>query len=432
MRIAYLVSRYPAISHTFILREVLALRRLGAEIETFSVRRTDPHELLSAADREAFATTETIVPPRPLKLAADHAAALVSKPLRYAATLLLALRLSPPGARGVLWQVFYFVEAIALWRRCEQRDVRHVHAHFANVATDVALLAAEFGGERWSWSFTMHGSAEFYDVARHRLREKVERADLVVCISHFSRSQLMGFVTEDHWPKLRMVHCGVDPEAFRPVGERNSYGGPTRILHVGRLVQVKGHAILLHALAELARCGLDITATLVGDGPKRTELEQLAEGLGIAEKVTFTGSVGQDEIRSYYAAADIFCLPSFAEGVPVVLMEAMASGLPVVATRVTGIPELVEAGVSGLLATPGRTDEIAAALRRLAESPELRTSMGRAGRGHVIAEFELSRSAEKLGEIFGGLLRETPDRVDHEASGMLAYPAQAAGAPVAH
>jgi glycosyltransferase involved in cell wall biosynthesis len=112
-------------------------------------------------------------------------------------------------------------------------------------------------------------------------------------------------------------------------------------------------------------------------------------------------------------------------------MEAMASGLPVVATRVTGIPELVEAGVSGLLATPGRTDEIAAALRRLAESPELRTSMGRAGRGHVIAEFELSRSAEKLGEIFGGLLRETPDRVDHEASGMLAYPAQAAGAPVA-
>jgi glycosyltransferase involved in cell wall biosynthesis len=258
MRIAYLVSRYPAISHTFILREVLALRRLGAEIETFSVRRTDPHELLSTADREAFATTETIVPPRPLKLAADHAAALVSKPLRYTATLLLALRLSPPGARGVLWQVFYFVEAIALWRRCEQRDVRHVHAHFANVATDVALLAAEFGGERWSWSFTMHGSAEFYDVARHRLREKVERADLVVCISHFSRSQLMGFVTEDHWPKLRMVHCGVDPEAFRPVGERNSYGGPTRILHVGRLVQVKGHAILLHALAELARCSATV------------------------------------------------------------------------------------------------------------------------------------------------------------------------------
>ncbi len=430
MRIAYLVSRFPAISHTFILREVLALRRLGVEIETFSIRRTDPRELLSAADREAFAATDAIVAPRPLALATAHATALLSRPLRYATTLLLALRLSPPGLKGLVWQLFYFVEAIVLWHRCVQREVHHVHAHFANVATDVALLAAEFGGERWSWSFTMHGSAEFYDVARHRLPEKVERADFVVCISHFCRSQLMGFVTESHWPKLRVVRCGVDADAFSPVGGREERSGPTRVLHVGRLVQVKGQAILLEALAELVRSGLDITATLVGDGPKRAELERLATELGIAGRVTFTGSVGQDQIRSYYAAADIFCLPSFAEGVPVVLMEAMASGLPVIGTRVTGVPELVEHGVSGLLATPGRTDEIVAALRRLASAPHLRASMGEAGREQVIAEFDLRTSAEQLGEIFGELLLEAPDQVTDKAPGLLGSPARAARAPV--
>lgn len=400
MRIAYLVSRYPAISHTFILREVLALRRLGAAIETFSIRRPDTRELLSAADREAFATTDAIVPPHPLELMADHARALVMSPLRYARTLLLALALSPPGIKGMVWQLFYFAEAILLWRRCEQSGVRHIHAHFANVATDVALLAASFGGQRWSWSFTMHGSAEFYDVARHRLPQKVERADLVVCISHFCRSQLMGLVAEEHWAKLRVVRCGIDADAFRPVARPEPRGGSMRVLHVGRLVPVKGHAILLEALAELTAAGINVTATLVGDGPERANLERLAEELGLADQVTFAGSVGQDEIRSHYACADVFCLPSFAEGVPVVLMEAMASGLPVVATRVTGVPELVEEGVSGLLATPGRSDEITSALERVATAPELRASMGRAGREKVIADFDLRQSTADLHGIF--------------------------------
>ena len=408
MRIAYLVSRYPAVSHTFVLREVLALRRLGLLIDTFSVRRSRPEELLSTADREAFETTYAILPPRIGDLLRAHAIALLTRPSRYVVTLWLALRLTPGGLRGTLWQLFYFIEAVIFWHECRRRGIRHVHAHFANVAADVALLAASLGGggaDGWSWSFTMHGSSEFYDAAQNRLAKKVERASFVVCISDFCRSQLMALADEDHWPKLRKARCGVDVDAYRPGStESDDSAGATpgtaRILCVGRLTSAKGQALLIRAVAELSRRRLPVEAVFVGDGPTRAILQELAQSLGIGERVVFTGSVGQDTIRSQYAAADLFCLPSLAEGVPVVLMEAMAMGLPVVTTRIMGTPELVDDGVSGLLVSPGRVDELARALAELISAPDRREAMGRAGREKVCAEFEIEQSARRVHELF--------------------------------
>lgn len=251
----------------------------------------------------------------------------------------------------------------------------------------------------------MHGPTEFYDVGGYRLTRKMERASFVVCISDFCRSQLMCLVGAEHWPKLRKAHCGVDVDAYRPgstVSDDSADGIPetVRVLCVGRLTSEKGQAVLLRAVAELTRRRLPVELVFVGDGPTRAALQELAQSLDIGERVIFAGSVGQDTIRSHYAAADLFCLPSFAEGVPVVLMEAMAMGLPVVTTRIMGTLELVDHGVSGLLVSPGRADQLAGALAELIAAPDRREAMGRAGRKKVCAEFEIERSARRVHELF--------------------------------
>lgn len=406
MRVAYLVSRYPLVSHVFILREVLALRRAGAQIDTFTVRREAESELRSADDRDAYATTHALLPASMAALLRAHLTALALAPRRYFSTLRLAVRLRGAGARAAAWQIFYFGESALLWDECRRRGIRHVHAHHANVASDVALLAAHLGGRYWSWSFTMHGPTEFFDVREHRLPEKVELARFVVCISDYARSQLMTHVGPEHWAKLRVVHCGVDVASF-DMANRGGEHDVAEILTVGRVVAVKGQKLLIEALADLKGHGIPARLTIVGDGPELPALQSLAARLGMASHITFAGAVGQDEIRSYYARADVFALPSFAEGLPVVLIEAMAMGLPVVASRITGIPELIEEGVSGLLTAPGRGADLTSALAQLLAQPAAqRDAMGRAGREKVVAEFNLERTATQLLDIFAV---EVPD-----------------------
>jgi glycosyltransferase involved in cell wall biosynthesis len=405
--LAYLCSRYPAVSHTFVLREVAALRARGVDVRTFSIRRAEESDVLSEADREAFRTTVAVLPPRWGALAAAHLSALVRSPGAYLATLRRALDLAPRGVRGALWQLFYFTEAIQLWSDCRKQGIRHVHAHFANVGSDVALLTAAYGeragrGPR-SWSFTMHGPAEFYDVTAHRLPQKVRAASFVACISDFCRSQLMGLVPSEHWEKLHVVHCGVDPGQFTPNSSQPAGDGALRVLNVARLTERKGHAVLLDAVATLRRDGLDVRVSIVGDGPERERLGQRAASLGIADAVDLPGAVGQDRIRPYFERADLFCSPSFAEGVPVVLMEAMAMKLPVAATRVMGVPELVTDGVHGWLVQPGRADLLAEAIRSLAGDADERARMGALGRERVIAEFDVHGSAARLAELFAAV-----------------------------
>jgi colanic acid/amylovoran biosynthesis glycosyltransferase len=304
----------------------------------------------------------------------------------------------PPGARQRLWRLFYFGEAILVWGECRRRGLRHLHAHFANVGSEVALLAARFGGAGWSWSFMMHGSTELFDETPHRLPEKIRRARLVVCNSDFTRAQLMKLVGREQWQKLQVVRCGIDAGAFST--RRRGTPGPLHVLTVARLVPGKGHALLLEALAKLRSRGVKADATFVGDGPERAGLERLVEELGLERQVRFAGAVGQDELPRWYERADAFCLPTLAEGLGVVLMEAMAAGLPVVSTRVMGVPEVVEDGSTGLLVAPGRADELADALERLAASRELRERLGRHGRLRVEREFDVDAAAARLADLF--------------------------------
>jgi glycosyltransferase involved in cell wall biosynthesis len=405
-RVAYLAGHYVTPSHTFIVREVRALRGLGVEVETFSIWPSAPHQLLSEGDRAEAAATFSILPLRPGETIRSQLAALRASPRAYAGLVTRALGLAPAGLRGRLLAASWTVEALILWRQMRRRGITHVHAHLNGTGPAVALLRTEFAnhvdGSRGahSWSLTVHGPTEFYEVTGEALPEKVRSASFAVCISDFGRSQLMAFVDEEHWSKLHVVHCGVDPNSHAP----RAAGGPggaraLRLLAVGRLTRIKGQALLLEALAMLHERGVAAQLTVVGDGPKRAGLERLAQSLGVAAHVHFTGAVGQEAIARHYDASDVFVHASFAEGIPVVLMEAMAHRLPVVAASVMGTSELVQDGENGLLVRPGRPDELAAAVERLAADRELRRRLGEAGCRTVESGFSVAASAVQLRDL---------------------------------
>jgi glycosyltransferase involved in cell wall biosynthesis len=403
-KVCYVTSHYPALSHTFVMREVQGLRAAGVEVETASVHQADRAHLLAQADIEEAARTWNIFPLDRTAFCRAHARALLGHPVAYWRALASAVGWAPPGLRGALWQVFYFAEAIALWDHARAVGARHLHAHLANVASDIAWLATAFGADAepskaWRWSFTMHGSTEFYSVARFNLARKVANAGCVICVSEYTRSQLMYLSTPEHWAKLHVVHCGVDPQAYPYVPPPKHTG--VSVLCVSRLAAGKGIELLISATAVLGERGTDARLVIVGSGPVEADLRRQAERLGIADRVSLEGAVGQDDIARYYAEADIFCLPSFAEGVPVVLMEAMATGRPVVTTWITGVPELVESGVSGLLVPPGSLEALTGALERLAASPEMREQFGLAGRRRVSEGFDSGQNAAQLARVFG-------------------------------
>ncbi|MBE2317967.1 glycosyltransferase family 4 protein [Solirubrobacter sp. CPCC 204708] len=391
-RLAYVVAEYPKVSHTFVAREVAALRAAGATIDTVTIRRTPETGLLSEEDRRAAAETFAVLPAAPAALLRAHARWGRRGPRRYVRTLAQAVRLGAPGLRNRLWQLFYFAEAGLLADELHRRGTEHVHAHFATVGSAVALLAARLLGK--PWSFTMHGPLEFDAVERYAIADKVRDAAFVACISDFCRAQLMRLVEPAHWDKLHIVHCGLEPERYAaPAREVRDV---VELLAIGRLEPMKGFAVLIDAVAALVREGEPVRLTIVGDGPQRAALEARARGL----PVTFTGALGAPAVTERLRAADVFCLASFAEGVPVVLMEAMASGLPVVTTQIMGVPELVDDGESGLLVAPGRPEPFADALRRVVREPDLRARLGRAGQAKVAAEFDVRTAAGVLQRLF--------------------------------
>jgi colanic acid/amylovoran biosynthesis glycosyltransferase len=410
MRIAYLIGHYPAVTHTFIQREIEQIRRQGFEIETYSVWRATEDQLLTGVDRDEHGRTYHLLPPRAADYLTSHARAALRAPRRYVKTLSRAMRLSAHGSRGRLLGLSWFLEAVVVQHRCDRQRIRHVHVHLDGTAPAVGLLVAYLGNGGadtgpWSFSMTVHGSKEFFDVARQGLARKVRAARFVVCVSDFTRSQLMALVDDAHWSKLHVVHCGIDPEQFAPPQTARPAADPARILTVGRLDNMKGVAILIEAMAELRRRGAQVELTVVGEGPQREHLQRLAKRRDVGQHITWTGPVGQDGIRAHYHEADIFCLPSFAEGIPVVLMEAMSTGLPVVANQITGIPELVVNEVSGLLVRPGRTDLLVDALGRLAQDAALRSRMGEAGRETVRREFESQAVGVQLAGLFTAEVR---------------------------
>jgi glycosyltransferase involved in cell wall biosynthesis len=399
-RIAYLTSRYPAVSHTFIRQEVLELRRCGQDVKTFSIRRVTPDELLTDIDRQEQSRTEFVLPTSPARLVWAQVKAFTHAPWRYCSTLAWSQFYRPPGWRAAVWRVFYFVEAGIFAAQLRKHGVTHVHAHFANVAADVAMLAARLIGG--TWSMTLHGESDFSNPVNSHLSAKIKDATFVACVSEFGRAQAMLRSDPNAWNKIHVVRTGVDLRQFTPLEAEAppDRTRPFRLLTVGRLSPEKGHVFLLQALGQLRQADREFHLTIIGDGPLRRALEAECERQRCTDRVSFLGAVGQDRLRDCYRAADVFVLPSLSEGLPVVLMEAMACALPVVASRIAGIPELVQDGLDGKLVVPGNPDAIASALRALASDAAALREMGRHARRKVCEYFDHRTWAKKLAAVF--------------------------------
>ncbi|HZK81911.1 MAG TPA: glycosyltransferase family 4 protein, partial [Humisphaera sp.] len=347
LRIAYMTAIYPRATDTFIQREVAALRAHGVFIQTFSVRQPAAKELVGPEQQAERQSTIYLLPPCPIELFRSQFSLFFGNPRRYFKALWCALTVRGGGISPLLHNLIYFAEAGLIAWHMRRQNIAHLHAHFSTHEGTVAMLAAELGGR--SFSMTIHGPAEFFDPKVSCMGEKVRRAKFIACISQFCRSQVMVFAKQDDWQKLRIIHCGVDPSLFKPTDRQ---GEGSRLLFVGRLAAVKGLPMLLEAVAQLKKTRPDIQLTVAGDGPDRQRLTTQANDLGLSQNVNFLGYQSQQQVRDLLGQTDVFVMASFAEGVPVVLMEAMAANVPVVATRVAGVAELVEEGVSGYLVPP--------------------------------------------------------------------------------
>jgi len=396
MTIAYLVNQYPKVSHSFIRREILALEAGGTPVARFSVRSCSG-ELVDPADQAELHKTQVLLARGVSGLLTGLIQTALAHPRQFLKALAFTLSVSRRGQRGLAHHLAYLAEACILRREFALQGITHVHAHFGTNSTTVAMLCHALGGP--TYSFTVHGPEEFDRPEALLLPEKIRRAAAVVAISAFGKSQLMRWCEAADWRKIQVVHCGVDEEfltqAATPVPETQ------QLVCVGRLSEQKGHLLLLEAIAPLAAAGIPFKLVLVGDGELRPQVEAAIAQHGLQSCVEMTGWASSAEVRQHIVNSRALVLPSFAEGLPVVLMEALALARPVVSTYVAGIPELVEPGRSGWLVPPGSVEELTAALREVLQAdPKTLSAMGEQGRSRVVQQHNAATEARKLAALF--------------------------------
>jgi glycosyltransferase involved in cell wall biosynthesis len=401
--IAYLVSRYPTLSMIFVLREVLALRALGFRVETASINPPDrPPEKLTPQEREEAARTYCVKCHGVAGAVVAHGSALLRNFAGYFRGGSLAFSLAGLDLGRLFLNLMYFTEALMVGRWMRRNGQTHLHVHLASQAASVGLFMQRVFCI--GYSLTVHGPDEFYDAEGQYLAQKIAAADFIVCISAHTQSQLMKLSPYEHWKKFSIAHLGVDAIQWAPQPKSSSQA-PFEILCVGRLTPAKGQHLLIDAVDRLTQQGRSIRLRLVGDGPDSASLRACAARIAAPDAIVFEGAVNQDRIRSFYATADAFCLPSFAEGLPVVLMEAMAMQIPCVSTSITGIPELIRDGIDGLLVPASDLDALVEALARLMDDDELRNRLAQSGRTRVLEHFDLARNVESLAAIFDDQIR---------------------------
>jgi glycosyltransferase involved in cell wall biosynthesis len=322
---------------------------------------------------------------------------LPTNPRGYCQGLALFLHLGGLDLRKQFLNLMYFTEALMVAQWMRRRSQAHLHCHLGQQAATVGLYVRNVC--RRGFSITVHGPDEFYDVKGQYLARKIAAADFVVCISSFARSRLMLLSPRSHWDKFIVSRLGVDPQLFSPPDQKPS-NDVVEILCVGRLVPSKGQHILIAAVDRLVQQSCPVRLRIAGSGPDESSLQAHAAQLAQPSCVCFEGAVDQDRIRTLYAAADIFCLPSFAEGVPVALMEAMSMGLPCVTTNITGIPELIRDGIEGLLVSPSDLDALVEALAKLIDDATLRQRLANGARKRILEHYNLHRNVQLLASYF--------------------------------
>jgi glycosyltransferase involved in cell wall biosynthesis len=396
--IAYVLPTYPMPSQTFIRREIAALEARGWTVRRFAMRRFD-RELAEPADRAEQERTEYVLDSGAIGLARALLGEALGRPRRCLSALATAVRMGRRSEKGLAVHLIYLAEAARLRRRLAECGARHLHAHFGTNAAAVATLCRRLGGP--PYSITIHGPEEFDAPGPLALGEKARHADFVVAISHFTRSQLYRWCATADWPKIHVVRCGLDgvflEGAVVPVPPR------PRLVTVGRLAEQKGQLLLVDAAARLKDRRPDFELVIVGDGPLKGEIQRAIDRSGLGDRVRITGFLDNRGVRRELEAARALVLPSFAEGLPVVIMEAMALGRPVIATSIAGIPELVEPGRSGWLVPAGAVEPLVEAMdEALAADPAELLRMGRAGAARATELHDAAAESAKLAALIAG------------------------------
>lgn len=405
MKIAYLINTYPRPSHSFIRREIHALERMGWNIHRFAMR-TDAHMLIDPADIAENTRTEHILGRGLLPVLASGAAYLLRHPVCGARALGLALRLGGrsgahvPGTGGRLRHMVYLAEAACVAQRCQTLGIRHLHAHFGTNSTTVALLAEALGGP--GFSFTVHGPEEFDAPRSYALDEKIHRSRFAVAVSSFGRSQLCRWAAIADWPKIKVVHCGIEPAHFGPAAPVPS--GDPHLVAIGRLTEQKGFPLLVEIMAEAAPRIPGLLLTIVGDGELRSLIDSEIARHGLQERIHIAGWLDEAGVARALADAQALILPSLAEGLPMVVMEAMGAARPVIAASINGVPELLTPD-TGWLVPAGDVAGFADAIVALSKtSNQQLTEMGLAGRARVMARHDVDIEAAKLDTLFKATL----------------------------
>ncbi|BAZ16521.1 glycosyl transferase, group 1 family protein [Calothrix sp. NIES-4071] len=394
MKIAYLVNQYPKVSHSFIRREISALEAAGLSVTRFSIRSSFS-ELVDPEDKLEYKKTRVILDVGVWGLLLSLVSAIV-KPVSFLSGLYVALKVGIKSDAGLLRHIIYLAEACTLKRWLYSCEATHLHVHFGTNSTTVAMLCHVMGGPEYS--FTVHGPEEFDRASNIALTEKINRAKFVIAICSFGLSQLYRWCDYEQWQKIHIIRCGVDDDYFDQ--PQTNIRNVNNLVCVGRLCEQKGQILLLEAIKQLRDEGWDLQLTLVGDGEMRSQLETIIQDYGLHNCVKITGWATGTEVQHYIEDARALILPSFAEGLPVVLMEALALRRPVISTYVAGIPELVQSDVNGWLVPAGSVEALVAAIKKVLVLPaETLMQMGVQGVVTVRKQHNVTTEAYKLAAL---------------------------------
>lgn len=391
MKLCYLINQYPKVSHSFIRREILELEQQGCPVLRVALRGWE-QDIVDPLDRTERSSTRYVLRSGAAGLAWAALTAF-ARPARALQALAATMRLNRHSDKSWLKHLICFVEACQVARWLRHEGIEHLHAHFGTNSAEVAMLASLLSGV--PYSFTVHGPEEFDHPAGLCLDQKIRHAALVCAVSSYGRSQLYRWAAIEDWDKIQVVHCGLDAKFMQaPVSENQA---SATLVCVGRLCEQKGQLLLLDALRIVVDQGHECHVVLAGDGEMRGQIEQRAQALGLAARVSITGWVDSERVATEILAARALVLPSFAEGLPVVLMEALALGRPVISTYVAGIPELVLPGRSGWLVAPGDVAGLAQAMIEClgCEAPAL-DRMGESGRQRVRERHDVRQEVARL------------------------------------
>jgi colanic acid/amylovoran biosynthesis glycosyltransferase len=396
MRVAYLINQYPKVSHSFIRREILALERAGHDVTRIALRGWDG-DLADDEDIVERARTQYVLRSGVFPLVLAFLRTVISRPARVLKALELAWRMARRADRPLPFHLIYLAEACRMLPWLDDARVEHLHAHFGTNSAEVAMLVHALDGPEWS--FTVHGPEEFDKPEFIGLAEKIRHCAFVVAISSYGRSQLYRLVDHSLWSKVHVIHCGLERDYFE--GPSSAPPPAPRLVCVGRLCEQKGQLLLLEAARRLASNGAKFELVLVGDGEMRADINNFIASHKLESFIRITGWISGQQVREEIRAARALVLPSFAEGLPVVIMEAMALKRPVISTFVAGIPELVHSGEHGWLIPAGDVDQLTNAMSDCLNAPAERlAAMGQAAHTRVFERHNIDVEASRLAELF--------------------------------